>query len=764
MKRLLLIVALLAACPLAHSQAWAGLLNPPYGGSPCSPYLTASPSGCATTWPNVGVAFGGNARTTALTFTQSGSTITAASCSNGSADCEPTVQAALNACGGAKGAGKYVLLGVGTFRFDSNPVLRASTSGNYCELRGSGANSTIINWNGTGAIPSVQLGDTGNNVTVTGVVGITGASANSTSITPASGSASVDQIAFVCALNNALYVDTAGDEGINHNNFTIFNWGYNVATTLGSDRSNCQISQVKAFSGGVATINPPLLSNYTETLPGWVANHYYGQGQYITESGNLYQQTSATSTNSSFHALSGNSKPTFPGSGSVADNDATWLFIQAGTTTDPQVRFATPAAIEVGIANMTVNDLGGSFGSGGPFGVVNAFGCLSCWVRGVKIGWNSCYVAVVGQSPGFEFRDNYASGARNFQAGNCDSGLLFERGSSFFLVENNIIERTHAAIIVENGASGGVIAYNYVLGAFDGAGSNYPNGWAINCFDHHGSFTKYNLVEGNSNCLLHWDTIWGTSAWNTSFRNHIPGFNELSNPWGLSVSIGSVTTSPFGVPTNGVGAAAWSAINSAYSFQNDVSIRDDYGILGNNHFGDVTGDSAISGILGYGNSSVPIVDTTLWPSVWSYQSYTSLQFGYATQSDPGSFPLDSTQAHDTATIHGWYSNVTSATTWSGALSHTLPASFYLSGRPAWWKASIPYPAIGPDVTGGTGPGGHSYAIPAEAAYATISGGTPLAGSPFSGFDSEVLYYTQAGGTGGSQLTSGAQMTGGTVIK
>ena len=29
-----------------------------------------------------------------------------------------------------------------------------------------------------------------------------------------------------------------------------------------------------------------------------------------------------------------------------------------------------------------------------------------------------------------------------------------------------------------------------------------------------------------------------------------------------------------------------------------------------------------------------------------------------------------------------------------------PASFYLSGRPSWWPASIPFPAIGPDVTGG----------------------------------------------------------------
>ena len=30
-------------------------------------------------------------------------------------------------------------------------------------------------------------------------------------------------------------------------------------------------------------------------------------------------------------------------------------------------------------------------------------------------------------------------------------------------------------------------------------------------------------------------------------------------------------------------------------------------------------------------------------------------------------------------------------------------------RPTWWNRSLPYPAIGPDVIGGSGPGGHAYA-------------------------------------------------------
>jgi hypothetical protein len=33
-------------------------------------------------------------------------------------------------------------------------------------------------------------------------------------------------------------------------------------------------------------------------------------------------------------------------------------------------------------------------------------------------------------------------------------------------------------------------------------------------------------------------------------------------------------------------------------------------------------------------------------------------------------------------------------------TETLPASFYLASRPSWYAASIPFPAVGPDVTGG----------------------------------------------------------------
>jgi hypothetical protein len=64
-------------------------------------------------------------------------------------------------------------------------------------------------------------------------------------------------------------------------------------------------------------------------------------------------------------------------------------------------------------------------------------------------------------------------------------------------------------------------------------------------------------------------------------------------------------------------------------------------------------------------------------------------------------------------------------------SQTLPASLYLSSKPSWWPASIPWPAIGPDVIGGniSGVGGHAHMIPAQVCYNRMGGPADGSGNP-----------------------------------
>jgi hypothetical protein len=46
---------------------------------------------------------------------------------------------------------------------------------------------------------------------------------------------------------------------------------------------------------------------------------------------------------------------------------------------------------------------------------------------------------------------------------------------------------------------------------------------------------------------------------------------------------------------------------------------------------------------------------------------------------------------------------------------------YLSAKPAFFRL-LTYPPIGPDVTGGTGPGGFAYQNPAQSCFLNTMGG------------------------------------------
>jgi hypothetical protein len=48
----------------------------------------------------------------------------------------------------------------------------------------------------------------------------------------------------------------------------------------------------------------------------------------------------------------------------------------------------------------------------------------------------------------------------------------------------------------------------------------------------------------------------------------------------------------------------------------------------------------------------------------------------------------------------------------------LPASLFLTAKPAWF-GTTPWPAIGPDVTGGSDQSGHAYDIPAKRCYTAL---------------------------------------------
>ena len=65
----------------------------------------------------------------------------------------------------------------------------------------------------------------------------------------------------------------------------------------------------------------------------WAASKTFGRGAYCIASGNVYKMTASSGTSGVF-GTSGGSAPTWPGSGTVVDNEITWTFVRAATGAD----------------------------------------------------------------------------------------------------------------------------------------------------------------------------------------------------------------------------------------------------------------------------------------------------------------------------------------------------------------------------------------------------------------------------------------------
>ena len=143
-----ILLLLVLLCPtVSHAQAWSGILNPVSGAGACIQGNTSSPDRCAIDWTTAGIGGGIPNRTTIYT------TINASAYGNGTTDATSGIQTALNACP----SGEVVLLSSGTFLINSQLTVPSN-----CTLRGSGANQTILNAKGTGAV--VNLGTSSPNL------------------------------------------------------------------------------------------------------------------------------------------------------------------------------------------------------------------------------------------------------------------------------------------------------------------------------------------------------------------------------------------------------------------------------------------------------------------------------------------------------------------------------------------------------------------------------------------------------------------------
>ena len=322
----------------------------------------------------------------------------------------------------------------------------------------------------------------------------------------------------------------------------------------------------------------------------------------------------------------------------------------------------------VGLENLTVDSTNNT--GNDSIGFYNA---LNCWVKGVR-----SIAAVNGQSEHYNIRmvvsqritirDSYIYGPTS-QA-NTNYGIS-PWLTSDLLVENNILDAQQSAIVDNAPDTGTVYGYNYAVNTASGAAGTHVA--------HEGGEAMI-LAEGNDWTGVRYDIIHGTHQFMTTFRNFFNG----------------------GVIGNSV---AWmQAYNRFMNFVGNV--------LGSASFNTYQTSGAPSGteIFDFGDPCSGCSGGTVDSPGDARVLATSMRWGnYDTVNAATRFVNSEVPSGITN-----FSNAVPA-------SQTLPSSFYLAAKPSWF-GSVPFPAIGPDVTGGniSGYAGHANKIPARVCYEALT--------------------------------------------
>jgi hypothetical protein len=384
---------------------------------------------------------------------------------------------------------------------------------------------------------------------------------------------------------------------------------------------------------------------------------------------------------------------------------------------------------------------------------VQLWNSANCWIKGVRIVGPGTFAIAEYNSVHFQFEQNYIY--KPTASPSIDNGSFHQTIVGDCLIQNNISQQTRFHIFDEGPDNGCVIAYNFLILDF------FPSDNMSESIRPHAGGDSFQLIEGNVAPIFYNENFHGTHPMETAYRNLFTGWESCgSGQCGIQPAKDSGTVAIAADPFNRYGNSVGNVLGTPLyhtSYQCMASpcptSRVVY-ILGAGASGFVPPDPLVaSTMLRWGNYDVVTGATRFCGSPlntgWLTTCAGILEVPFGISSFPNLLPtLGDTAAGQSA----------------------MPASFYLSSKPSWF-GSTPFPAIGPDISGGNvgvcsgalntpgqfagvpatqssqctgtslvfGWAGHVNAIPAMHCALDVMGMPPDGSGPALGFDAKACY-------------------------
>ncbi len=272
-----------------------------------------------------------------------------------------------------------------------------------------------------------------------------------------------------------------------------------------------------------------------------------------------------------------------------------------------------------------------------------------CWVKdvqtdgtigGMHVSMTGTYRCVI--------RDGHFHNSNTYGFGTDCYGLVLRCGAADNLIENNIVRYMNKPILFNVSGGGNVIGYNYADNSWA-----TPSAWQEVNIDTHCSFPHMELIEGNYAPHVGATITHGNAGYLTFFRNY--------------------SSSQFASP------AVYGATDEQTG--NIVSVQFDTGDVNMTVIGNVLGSSKATDLGTAPVSTTYIGTDSNTPSIYTFGSNGTSDVSYTS-----------------LWWQGNYDTVTPGIVWNSSITtQVLPASLYLSAKPAWWPAGDAWPWAGSDL-------------------------------------------------------------------